>query len=266
MSEYKPPILTVAVLGFRKPIEADLCLRSLRAHLKVSDSQIVYLDNGSNEDYPWKLYQNGLCDVLISKRRGMGGGVGQTDLFRWSPSPYTLFVQEDQLLVRDITNQYFIEMMILLEPDDGTGPGYDCIDLNGDQSNRGVWTDRAHLIRTDFFNGLAPFPNGGPGPLHHLRWNENYLQEKVRPERIYHVKPAPFMDRGVWTIREVGGGIVRMQTDTKQVWWDRLPTESYVFPEMSEYEWTKSIEGTWIGGTVPEAYKAHSFNCWGNVM
>lgn len=265
MAEYSPPILTVAVLGFKKPVEADLCLRSLRTHLKVANHQLVYLDNGGGEDYPWQLYRDGLCDVLISKARGNGGGVGQTDLFRWSPSPYTLFVQEDQLLIRDITTQHFIEMAILLEPDDDTGSGYDCIDLNGDQSNRGVWTDRAHLVKTGFFNGLAPFPNGGPGPLHHLRWNENYLQERVKPERIYHVKPAPFADRGVYTIREVGGGVVRMRTDTKQVWWDKRPTESYVFPEMSEAEWLSSINGTWQPGAIPLAYRAHSFNCWGPV-
>jgi hypothetical protein len=59
----------------------------------------------------------------------------------------------------------------------------DIYDFNGyslSQDIRGCYYVSASLkdkMVTDFINSLAPFPNGGPGKNHHLRWNENYLQE-----------------------------------------------------------------------------------------
>jgi hypothetical protein len=55
-----------------------------------------------------------------------------------------------------------------------------------------------------------------------------------------------------------------MRTDTKAVWWDTVPTEPYVFPDMTPDEWAAAIAGQWVGGTIPEAYVkgGHSFKCW----
>ncbi len=255
---YTPPILTVAILSYRKPHETEVCLRSLRAHLKVPDSQIVLLENGGEAEYPWHLYRAGLCDALIVKSRGFGGGVGQTDLFRFSPSPYTLFVQCDQVLQYDLTAKTFIDMMVMLEPD-----MYDVIDLNGDQSGRGVWTDRAHLVRTEWFNSLAPFPNGGPG-LDGVPWNEAYLQTKVKPERICHAKPTLFKDIGKWSVREAGDGLFRHACDTKQVYVLKKPTQrNDAYPPFNDREWIKVLAGEWVDGDIPEAWKAHSFKVEG---
>lgn len=256
------PQLSVLVLDYRKPHETRLCLQSLRYHLKVP-AKIVYLDNGGNEAYPWSLYQEGLCDVLISKRRGQGGGFGQTDLFRWCDTRYALFVQSDQTLIHDITPDLFDKLTAYLNG------GFKCVDLNGDQSHRGVWTDRAHLIETAFFNSLAPFPNGGPG-LDHVRWNENYLQERFEElgNPIAHVRPALFRDNGHYTVRELPcGGVVRMRTDTKSVRWLVTPKRPYQFPEMSDEEWRLSITDQWPAGKIPQAYldKTQSFNCWGDI-
>lgn len=271
------PTLTVAVLEFLKPVEARLCLQSIRRHLHVPYS-LVLLDNGGGADYPWQLYKEGLCDVLISKRVGRGGGVGQTDLFRWADTDLTLFVQSDQVMTRDLDERSLSMFTDLLTNGPNApvlGCRYHCIDLNGDQSGRGVWTDRAHLIRTSLFNSLAPFPNGGPGPLHHLPWNERYLQDQfaARGWRIAHMGQAPgtppmFTDRGMWTVRECAGGLLHMRTDTKALWWVTPPTEPYVFPEMTPAEWDLAIGGGWVGGTIPTAYTARaggSFNCWGDV-
>ena len=255
---YKPPILTVAVLAYQKPHETYQCLTSLREHVKVPESQVILLENGGEADYPWKMYQDGLCDALIVKRRGFGGGVGQTDLFRFSPSPYTLFVQCDQTLQYDITVKTFIDMMVLLEPD-----MYDVLDLNGDQSGRGVWTDRAHMVKTEWFNSLAPFPNGGPG-LDGVPWNEAYLQTKVKPERICHVKPTLFRDIGKWSVREAGDGIFRHACDTKQVYVLKKPSQrNEVYPPFSNEEWGRVLAGEWVDGDIPEAWKAHSFKVEG---
>lgn len=259
------PQLTVAVLGFLGESTARACLSSIRARVHVPYT-LVYLDNGGAQDWVWELYREGLCDHLISKRDGGGGGVGQTDLFRWASTPYTLFVQQDHLMAHPLTRETFAHFAHLL---DG---GYHCIDLNGAQGGLNHWTDRAHLIKTALFNGLAPFPNGGPGAKHHLRWNENYLQEvfETRRWQIAHISPTMFRDAGVWTVRRhPDGSLLHMRTDTKALWWEALPTEPYVFPQLTEAEWASSIAGTWVGGTIPEHYFATpgaSFSCWGPVV
>ncbi len=250
------------VLDYKKPKETEMCLRSIRENAKFSH-QIIYQDNGSNEDYPFELYKKGLIDILISVKNGMGGGYGQTDLFRFCDTKYAFFVQSDQVL-RHGLDDYHIDMFIEFL----TKNNMDCIDLNGDQSNRGVWTDRAHFIDVDFFNSLAPFPNGGPGKFHHNRWNENYLQEvfEKRGNKFAHLRPAVFQDIGIWTVRELPcGAVMKMRTDTKEMHWISTPKSPYDFPELTESEWNTSISGNWVNGTIPENYKKHSFNCWGNV-
>ena len=258
MTSYKPPILTIAVLSFNKERETRLCLESLRTHIKVPESQMVLLENGGDSDYPWTMYKEGFCDTVIVKRRGFGGGVGQTDLFRFSPSPYTLFVQCDQVIRYDLSAKTFIEMTCLLEPN-----MYDVLDLNGDQSGRGVWTDRAHMVRTEWFNGLGPFPNGGPG-LDEVPWNEAYLQTKVDPRRICHIKPALFADIGKWSVREAGDGLFRHSCDEKRIYVLKKPSyRTEVYPPFNDEEWTRVLAGEWVDGDIPEAWRHNSFKVEG---
>ena len=124
--------LSVLVLDYCKPRETRLCLESLRANLHVP-CKIIYQDNGGGptQDYVWQLYKNGLCDVLISKVNGEGGGVGQTDLFRFADTPYSLFVQSDQIMQLGLDERVLDQFTLMLDN------GISCIDLNGDQSNRG---------------------------------------------------------------------------------------------------------------------------------
>lgn len=254
--------LTVLVLDFKKEIETRKCLESIR-DLCTVPHKTVLLDNGGVSNYAWQLFKDGLCDTLISKRESLGGGVGQTDLFRWCDTQYALFVQQDQILEYEISQGVFNWLTNHLHN------GYRCVDLNGDQSNRLVWTDRAHLIETGFFNSTGPHPRGGTGPLHAEPWLEKYMQDVFsKPEnKIFHVRnPIFFKDVGVWTIREQpDGSLSKLRTDTKQLWWITTPKEKYVYPELSDEEWKTSIDGNWIGGSIPEVYKQHSFNCWGDV-
>lgn len=253
------PQLTAAVLDFNKEAETRACLESLRAHIRVPH-KIVLLDNGGDASatYPNDLYQAGLCDVLIRKRVGGGGGAGQTDLFRWCDTPLSLFCQNDQIMVDDLDEARLARFSAML---DGQ---FRCIDLNGDQSSRGVWTDRAHLIKTDFFNSLAPFPNGGPGD-DAAKWNEQYLQETfaARGYQIAHIRPALFADCGKWSVREAGDGLFRHRCDSKQIWILRQPTyRTEVYPPFSESEWQLALAGKWVDGTIPEAWRPHSFEHW----
>lgn len=251
------PQVTALILDYRKESETRACLESLRAHLKVAH-KVVLLDNGGAESYAWSLYQEGLCDVLISKRVGRGGGYGQTDLFRWCDTRFALFVQNDQTLQYDIDDVAFERLISPL------ANGYHCVDLNGDQSGRDVWTDRAHLIETAFFNSLGPFPNGGPG--HDAApWNEAYLQRVFaeRGYRIAHVQPALFADCGKWSVREAGDGLFKHRTDLKTLYVLRRPTtRTEVYPPLNDAEWQAVLAGTWVDGTIPDAWKPHSFRCW----
>lgn len=250
------PILSVLVLGYMKPDEAFECLESIRRHVRVP-YKLIYLDNGGAPDYAWDLYKEGLCDVLISKRYGRGGGYGQTDLFRYCDTEYALFVQCDQTMRHDLTPTVFAHFIKLLDT-------YQCIDLNGDQSNKGIWTDRAHLIKTDFFNSFVPFPNGGPGN-DAAPWNEAYLQRAfaLNGYTIAHIRPAMFSDEGKWSVREAGDGLYRHRCDTKQLWVLKTPTyRTEVYPPFNDAEWATVFAGQWIGGAIPEQWKPHSFQCW----
>lgn len=251
----EPILLTVAVLAFHKERETRLCLESLRANLRVPHKTVL-LDNGSASDWAWQCFKEGLCDTLITKRESLGGGVGQTDLFRWSDTPYTLFVQSDQVLAEPIEDASFQWMLSKL------ANGFKCVDLNGDQSRRGAWTDRAHLINTDFFNSLHPFPNGGPGN-DAAPWNEAYLQEVFRrPEnQIFHpAAPLFFQDIGKWSVRKAGDGILKHRCDTKQMYVIKQPTyRTEVYPPLNDAEWQIMLSGKWVDGTIPEEWKRHSF-------
>lgn len=258
---YSEPQVSFLVLQYRKEAETLACLQSIRRHAKLSH-KIVLLDNGGGEDYNWRFYRDGLCDVLISKREGRGGGFGQTDLFRWCDTRFAAFIQNDQELLYDIDEATFARLAAPLSA------GFQCVDLNGDQSRKGIWTDRAHLIDTAFFNSLAPFPNGGPGN-DAASWNEAYLQ-RVFAERGYqiaHVQPALFADCGKWSVREAGDGLYKHRCDTKQLWIEKQPTyRTEVYPPFNDAEWETALAGHWIGGTIPDQWKLHSFNCWGDAQ
>lgn len=259
MTDYNPPLVSILVLDYLKKDESRLCLESIRKHLKIPH-KIVYLDNGGREDYSWLMYKEGLCDVLISKKVGMGGGYGQTDLFRWCDTKYSIFVQNDQVLSYDIDQIIFDRLINLLHS------GFKCVDLNGDQSGSGIWTDRAHLIETDFFNSLAPFPNGGPGN-DAQPWNEEFLQKKFKENeyQIAHIVPSLFIDNGKWSIRQAGDGLFKHRCDTKKMWILKVPTKkTEVYPPFTDEEWDLVLNGKWIDGEIPKKWKQHSFEGWKN--
>lgn len=246
------------VLGYKKYWETLDCLESIATNANFPHKTIV-LDNSNDEDY-CDFLDDDLCDVLITNKTNMGGGFGQTDLFRYCDTPYAYFVQNDQKLIKIINkeiNDKFIELL---------NNGYKQIDLNGDQSGKGIWTDRAHFIDVKFFNLLGSFPNGGPGPYHHLRWNENYLQEifiKYRYQ-IAHL-PLYFQDCGKNSIRtNPDGSEWEIKPDTKAIKLIKGPVlEKYIFPEFTDEEWDGILKNnSWPEWKIPEKLKQHSFHVW----
>lgn len=245
------------VLDFNRPEEGENLLLSLKKFANHS-KEIVYLCNGGESDYAFEFYKRGLIDVLILKKDGDGGGFGQTDLWRFCKTSYAFFVQVDHVLTQEITEeniQWFIKLL----------DNYDCIDLNGDQSNCGGWTDRAHFMKTEFFNSLGPFPNFGPG-LDNGKWNEQHLQEKFRDNKykIAHVRGRMFADAGKWSVREAGDGLYKHRCDTKMMYILKKPTyKTEVYPPFNEAEWREALTGNWPAeGKIPEQWKQHSFIYW----
>ncbi len=247
------------ILDFLKYKESRSCLESIKKHA-LFPHLTIYLDNGGfGEVYPNQFYIEELCDILIRKKEGNGGGCGQTDLIRFCPTEYFFFIQNDQELTIDLTGAHIDYFIGLLEN------GYDCVDLNGDQSRNGIWTDRAHFMKTSFFNSLGPFPNGGPG-LDHLKWNEQYLQEKFKENnyKIAHINPVPFKDCGKWSVREAGDGLYKHRCDTKEMHVLKTPTyitEPYP-PFDKDLEWPAVLSGEWKNGEIPIKWKTNSFKCW----
>ncbi len=261
----KNPLVSFLILDYKKELETIQCLESIKKHANFPH-KIIYLDNGGKDEfYPDNIYRDNLCDVIIRKKNGIGGGFGQTDLIRFCDTEYFCFVQNDQFLQYPITEDviyYFISLL---------NKGYHCVDLNGDQSGRGIWTDRAHFMRTDFFNSLGPFPNGGPGYDGGAKWNEQYLQEVFEKNnyQIAHIKPTLFVDNGVWSIRESGDGIFKHRCDKKELFIIKQPTYlDSVYPPLNESEKNDILSGNWPiwgkdqVGRIPEAWKAHSFKFW----
>lgn len=251
------PKISFLVLDFKKPEETKVCLESIRKFCSIPH-KIIYLDNGSNESYPFEYYKNSLCDVLISKKIGNGGGEGQTDLIRYCDTEYFCFVQNDQELIQPFDSECFEYFCNLLNT------GFKCVNLNGNQGH-GKWTDRAHMMRTDFFNSLAPFPNGGPG-LDGIPWNEAYIsnQFKNNNHKIAIISPLFFRDNGKWSVREAGDGLYKHRCDTKLLIIIKQPTyKTPVFPPFDDSDWELALSGKWPQeGKIPNLWKEHSFRYW----
>lgn len=256
-------VISYLILDFNKPQESKNLLLSIHKHAKHK-KQITYLCNGGASDYAYEYYKNGLIDNLIIKKNGDGGGFGQTDLWRYCKTKYAFFVQVDQVLINEINEDvisYFIELL---------NNGFHCIDVNGDQSNRDRWTDRAHFMEVDFFNKIGDFPNGGPG-LDAIPWNEEFLSIKFQENnyKIAHIEPLLFADCGKWSERQAGDGLFKHRCDTKQMWVIKTPSsKTEVYPPLSDSEWLDVLSNKWPVwgvdkiGRIPEKWSQHSFRVW----
>lgn len=267
MHDYNEPELSILVLDFAKPKESRLCLESIKQHVKFP-VKVIYLHNGPAE-YALDFYREGLIDQFIQSKVNNGLGVGTRDLVGNCFSQYFMMLQNDQIICRDFEYREF-EMIV-----DTIGKSFQTktvasVGLAGHVAGQNIYSERCHIMETAFYKEMErmiPLSAGGAGPYHHQIWREEQIQKHYREDNFIHaVSSYPLVtDNGVWTIRDVAGGRVKMRTDTKAVWWLKKPSETYIFPEMSEEEWIDAILGNWKDGTIPKAYleKNQSFNCWG---
>lgn len=273
MKDYSEPELTVAILAFQRDEATRACLESVRRHVKVPHRVHLY-HNGpdigpESHSESYFYYHLGYVDLFLQSRQNDGLGVGTRNLMASVFTPYTVYLQQDQVIARDFEQVEFDAIKAKLHQ-----PRVGSVGLAGPVAGRGVYSERCYAIETLAYRGLEwsiPLCSGGAGPFSHQPWREGQIQDYYRAHELTHVTDWPplVLDRGVWTIRDnPDGSRLWMRTDTKAVWWERIPTDRYVFPEMSPLEWDSAIMGQWVGGTIPEAYSGRpggSFNCWGDV-
>lgn len=256
------PLVSFLILDYSKPLESRRALESIKKNA-TCNHQVIYLSNGGIQDYVWEFYKEGLIDRLIFNKKNNGLGYGTEDLFRFCDTEWAIYWQNDQELMLPIKSESIDVFIEILDREKDIG----AISLAGSPCGKNVYSERAHFINVPFYNSI-PKTHGGCGPFNHLKYNEQAVQEYFKANKLdfFALSMPMARDIGFYTIRELpDGAIVRMRTDTKSVRWIKLPTQSYMFPEMTEQEWADSIAGKWVPGNIPSKYLAGSFNCWGNI-
>ena len=273
---YEEPELTYLVLDFLKEDETRRCLESVKTHTKFPH-KVIYLHNGrvveqdhttgqARLPYPARFLQEGLIDQLIQTGKNTGLGIGTRDLFAASFSPYSFYLQNDQFLNRDFTQEEFRKLagMIgqqLRSPHDALVWTVQSVDLAG-----GVWglhnyNERAHLMLTAFYkqleaSGLLGYHGAGPyddGP-----WREEQMQKFYKDNRYLHYtyEDRFITDFGHRSVREnPDGSLWEQEPDTKKLRLLRGPVkERASWPKLSEAEWEQVIKTqSWPEGRVPGA-------------
>lgn len=266
--KYIEPLLSVLVLDYAKPYESRLCLESIKRHVKIKHN-VIFCDNGSNEQYSFDFLKEGLIDRLIINRESTGLGLGTRDLFASSFGNVSLYMQNDQIFIRDLTEMEFVGLVNQFGAGDGVKK-VGSISLAGQPCGQGIYSERAHLISTKFYKDMERsrvLGYHGAGKYHDGIWRERQIQDLYAKENLVHWMPpiAPWVqDNGVYAVRDMGdGGVWLHRTDTKSVWVIVPPVEKNpAYPKMTDEEFEKAKLGQWIDGDIPEVEKADSFHCW----
>lgn len=249
--------ISYLLLGYNRPKEARNCIDSIK-RFSHFDYQIIYLCNGGNQNHATELYEEGKIDKLILNKENSGCGFGTTDLFRACNTKYAFYVQVDQILKGDVTQDIIDHLLKKVEDN-----GYKFIDLSG--IGGGTYTERAHFVDVDWYNSIPNKPNGGPGPYEEVMWNEEYLTNYLKSIGNPVLSLSPwFADMGKTSVREnPDGSEWEIRTDTKELRMITPPKEKFRFPNFTDEEWERVIKGgRWKDWEIPEKEKKNSFKCW----
>lgn len=267
---FPEPKVSFLVLDYKKPVESRLLLESLKRHVKF-ENKVIYLHNG-NSEYAINFLNEGLIDQLIITKDNDGLGLGTRNLFAACFSEYAIYVQNDQILGRDFTEEELYYITAHLGHKNIRNeklPVMKSISLAGAPCGDGIYSERAHLIKTATYfdwehNYMMPY--GGAGPWHAEQWREGYIQSLYKKYNwthyIYH-NPL-FIDNGVFATRQNPDGSVWChRTDTKGLWNIIKPKEKYdAYPKLTDEEWKLAIDTKWPDGNIPENEVKDSFECW----
>ncbi len=265
MNQSKATDLTVAILDYDRPKEAEMCLMSIERFI-TCPHQLLYVSNGGDQRFARDAYEStDLIDTLILNRNNWGCGIGTKQAFQAALTEWVLYVQCDQFAGREFSEAEFKRWVTYLE----THPDTLYVDLAGNQGH-GRYSERAHLMRRDDYLDIPGLNStiGGPGPYADFRWTEELVQEYMAKEGLKLISAPPvFGDNGKWSRREFPcGGITLHSTDEKKLFIVKPLIKRYDhFPnlKLNDAEWADVLDGKWpVDGRIPEADKEHSFICW----
>jgi len=258
------PLASYLVLDFMRPEESKLCIESLHQYTKFP-FQIIYLSNGGEQDYVLDYYTKGLIHKLILNKNNSGLGIGTTDLFKSCNSEYAIYVQSDQFLRRTFAPDELEYIVSMLETQ-RNGRTIKSVSLAGDNAGNSQYSERAHLIRTKFYNDIPGKTIYGAGPYHNGEWNESVIQKYYKNNNYLHyIYDILFQDNGKYAVRQnPDGSKWRHTTDKKTLELLNGPIkEKFVYPNFTEDEWKLVLETqNWPKDQIPENDKKHSFTYW----
>lgn len=261
---YSEPELTFLVLDYHKESEARRCLESIKQFTKIRH-KVVYLHNGSDVSYPHALMEEGLIDTLTISRENNGLGIGTRDLFGLSYGEYALYLQNDQFLTSEITEEVWRSITSLMGKEfrsrsDDSVWTVASVDIAGGHWGWHRYNERAHVIRSVFYKEMeSQIPLGpyGAGPWHDGCWREEQIQKYYEDHKLLHYTYEHILiaDNGVRAVRENKDGSVWdfNKLDGSLTLVHGPVTERFVFPNLTDEEWSKVLDTqSWPTGRVPE--------------
>ncbi len=264
--DYTEPELTYLVLDFRKEKETRRCLESVKKHTRFSH-KIIYLHNGAGVDYPYEFFREGLIDQFIQTKTNSGLAIGSRNLFAASFSPWSFYLQNDQTLKRDFTQDEFDEIkrmigVALQSPEDGSAWTVRSVDLAGGMAGLHTYSERAHIVPTAFYKKMeeAGLNYRGAGPYNEHPWREKQIQDFYKEQRFLHYTYSQVLvnDDGDTSIREnPDGSIWQHHADTNGVRLVKGPIkEKNDYPPFTDAEWEHVLKNqSWPEWQVPERRK-----------
>lgn len=253
--------IDILILDFNKQVESQILLDSLFEYIKFPVN-IIFLDNGSLEDYSEIFLRKKLINQLIKNPKNEGLGTGTRQLFEASRNKYSLYIQNDQYLGRNFSETEIKGLINIFNLDQNIKS----IALAGDVCGDSIYSERAHLINNEFYRSLEPLSEGGAGPKHNLIWREEQIQKIYKDNQYKHfIYQYPmFVDNGKRAIRQNPDGSQYIHfPDTKQLKVLVYPKEKFIYPKWSDAEWERVIKTQyWPDWEIPENELKESFHFW----
>lgn len=250
--------ITFLVLDYNRPIELELCLKSIRQQCLINH-EVITLVNGGNTSSHYELFKTGLTDKLILSAKNEGSSLGILRLVQNCTTDIFIFLQSDNILAQRIDFSIFNGIQTLLSV-----PHVGAIDLTGLVPTISEFSERAFIMKTDFYLAHDLNTGYGTGPFYDPQQpnSEQTTLEwlKKNSKQVIPSSPPCVVDTGKYAILELPcGGILKRRTDTHQIWVIKTPKNKIDCYDLSESEWETILSGKWIGGTTPEISKSKAF-------
>lgn len=256
LNDFYKNVTSVLVLDYNKPKETEFCLHSIKDFCDFDKNVILY-SNGGDQDYVYNFYKQGLIDKCVFNKSNVGCGVATIELFRMCSTEYAIYMQNDQAFVKLFTQSHIDQLK------DHINNKVKSVSLAGMPCGPLIYSERAHFINVEFYNSIPNKTIGGPGPLNDIQYSENSIQQYYKAYGYIHAAIPPIVaDNGIYSIRELAGGVLKWRTDTKQLWVISPPKNKIEHLGLTDDEWDFILNGKWENGAIPESWKKDSFKFW----